>query len=394
MISVEEVKSIFSSIDIIKAYNEQLLEEIRPRVSIWSPTQRVGDIFLKMAAFLKVYTNYVSNYSNAINVLGKCRRKEKVDHFLEEHEMRESSRNHTLVSLLIMPVQRVPRYYMLLQEIRKRTWENHADYKDIVEAECMMEKVVSYINEKTRDFENVHKVTEIQEKFQGISEDLALPHRRFVRDFTCILNLNVKVKAMRLYIFNDLIVLTKSHKPKIGKSKKAKEKVVDCLRIANIMINSVSDKSLEISSEGEILHVIEFFQKKAKDEAMLVLDRLKEELSEKFSSPSDERRIELKKTSKKNLNPFAFIKGVLTNDDKKEGEEKRKLKLNESKVNSPSKAESSSEEQSTEEESRPKRHLKHSKSMKELKSKNELYKRERNHTKGLSSSNKFFSEDV
>ncbi len=33
----------------------------------WYPNQKIGDIFLKMAAFMKVYTEYVRNFNDALS---------------------------------------------------------------------------------------------------------------------------------------------------------------------------------------------------------------------------------------------------------------------------------------------------------------------------------------
>ena len=47
--------------------------------------------------------------------------------------------NHDLKSMLIMPIQRIPRYKMLLDDLKKHTPQNHPDYQNLVEG-C---KVVS-----------------------------------------------------------------------------------------------------------------------------------------------------------------------------------------------------------------------------------------------------------
>lgn len=43
--------------------NTVLLKDIGPRVKNWGPQQCLGDIFLNICKFLKVYTQFIRDYS-------------------------------------------------------------------------------------------------------------------------------------------------------------------------------------------------------------------------------------------------------------------------------------------------------------------------------------------
>jgi hypothetical protein len=51
---------------------QSLLEKAGPRA--WTETTTIGDVFLQVTAFLKSYTDYVNNYSHALETLNKSRR--------------------------------------------------------------------------------------------------------------------------------------------------------------------------------------------------------------------------------------------------------------------------------------------------------------------------------
>ena len=59
-----QIKTIFSEVETIALINDQcLLGPLRLRVSDWSDTQTVGDLFgLTFASLLKMYTFYANNY--------------------------------------------------------------------------------------------------------------------------------------------------------------------------------------------------------------------------------------------------------------------------------------------------------------------------------------------
>jgi len=114
---------------------------------------------------------------------------------------------------LILPIQRIPRYNLLLNELIKHTWQDHRDYEKLVQAGEKMREVAVYVNEKKREFENISKVREIQNSFVGKAENLVDPTRKFVRSdvvavWTGTNDSDKKQRELILNMFNDLIVIS------------------------------------------------------------------------------------------------------------------------------------------------------------------------------------------
>jgi len=105
-ITEEEVKGLFSDIEIILGYNSQLLEDLVPRIQHWNASQCLGDIFLKIISFLKVYTTYVKQYDHALEILNNLKKNSKFEEFCEKQRENPESHGLTLEMLLIMPIQR------------------------------------------------------------------------------------------------------------------------------------------------------------------------------------------------------------------------------------------------------------------------------------------------
>jgi hypothetical protein len=51
----------------------------------------------------------------------------------------------------VVPVQRIPRYVLLLKELLKCTPESHSDFANCQKAHASLEKVAGLINEKKRE---------------------------------------------------------------------------------------------------------------------------------------------------------------------------------------------------------------------------------------------------
>ncbi|EGC39499.1 hypothetical protein DICPUDRAFT_96538 [Dictyostelium purpureum] len=220
LINKEQQKMIFSNIEIIYNFGKTLLEDIRDRCGAkWTAYQKLSDLFLKISAFLKVYSSYVQNYDISIEVLKELRKSEKFKDALEEIGDFPEINNFELDSFLILPVQRIPRYYLLLQDLVKHTWPEHPDQKPLAEAAEKIRNVANFLNERKRQMENIQKFSEIQANLvgKGIPE-LITPSRQYIKQ----INYNVQETKsdMVVFICNDCMIIGKPVKSLFSDSKK------------------------------------------------------------------------------------------------------------------------------------------------------------------------------
>lgn len=87
---------------------------------------------------------------------------------------------------LIMPVQRIPRYNLLLKELIKHTHETHKDYKNLQKALEGTMNVSEFMDSKMQEELNRRKLFKINNRmiFKDPNEkqNFILPHRKFVMD--------------------------------------------------------------------------------------------------------------------------------------------------------------------------------------------------------------------
>ena len=81
--------------------------------------------------------------------------------------MLSQGQSNSLDSLLIQPVQRIPRYRLLFGELLKYTPKDHPDYESTVGALRRIEEVAIHVNESVRDKENQEKLLAIEESFSN-----------------------------------------------------------------------------------------------------------------------------------------------------------------------------------------------------------------------------------
>ena len=155
----------------------RLLGDLEERLAKWySEGQRIADIFLGIVKMLKIYTDYVNNYNIALGEIARLRRSSKFvsNHFffllqiLNQNPNREfrsflkTAMNRCngmdINSYLVLPIQRIPRYVMLLEQMYKYTPETHPDHEDLAQVVLDIREVAEYVNDKKRAAESQMQV--------------------------------------------------------------------------------------------------------------------------------------------------------------------------------------------------------------------------------------------
>eukprot|EP01104_Vermistella_antarctica_P015413 TRINITY_DN5063_c0_g1_i1.p1 TRINITY_DN5063_c0_g1~~TRINITY_DN5063_c0_g1_i1.p1 ORF type:complete len:1160 (-),score=325.37 TRINITY_DN5063_c0_g1_i1:17-3496(-) len=213
VLSPQERASLFGNIKEINQVNQVVLKLLTERLTEWSMETKVGDAFLQVSESLDSYIPYVCNYNDCLSTYEKMEKSKDFQKLLRAGQEASTS-NLQLNDYLIMPIQRIPRYVMLLQELLKRTDQAHVDYDDIASALSKMREIAFRVNEEKRNAESSARLASLQTQISGKLEQLAKPTRKFVREgqFNVVDN-GKQVKAY-VFLFNDLLLITKKQKDK------------------------------------------------------------------------------------------------------------------------------------------------------------------------------------
>ena len=74
--------AILGEIAVISSYGKLLLGKLESRITSWTPHSRLGDVFLQITDFMKVYTQYVKDYNTITEQLAAARSNEAFVEFL------------------------------------------------------------------------------------------------------------------------------------------------------------------------------------------------------------------------------------------------------------------------------------------------------------------------
>eukprot|EP00808_Paulinella_micropora_P031369 g71387.t1 len=178
-IKPEQEKILCSNLISLQSVHEALMKD-------FTEPSKAATVLSKYSNFFKMYTEYLNGYEPLLDLLAKLTTKsDRAAKFLAgvRETLSQEPGGLNLMSYLIMPVQRVPRYVLLLKELARVTDpRREAEFSPIEEALESISKVASSINEGKRKFEITSRVLDVQQRVQGANLHLLAPHRRIIRE--------------------------------------------------------------------------------------------------------------------------------------------------------------------------------------------------------------------
>eukprot|EP00475_Leptophrys_vorax_P019671 TRINITY_DN26981_c0_g1_i1.p1 TRINITY_DN26981_c0_g1~~TRINITY_DN26981_c0_g1_i1.p1 ORF type:complete len:1101 (+),score=323.63 TRINITY_DN26981_c0_g1_i1:109-3411(+) len=169
-----------------------------------------GKLFKDYAPLFRIYAQYAKNHETGTNSIRKLRgTNARLNKTIQDAEHLPVCRGQSLWSFLIMPVQRVPRYVLLLREILKRLPDDHPDKQNVTIAIESVGEVGDYLNEAIKKRENMEKISELELRFNGAVE-LLVPGRILIKEgLLKKLSHRGHLTEYVFHLFNDLLIYSK-----------------------------------------------------------------------------------------------------------------------------------------------------------------------------------------
>ena len=212
-LSVSDIEAIFGNVEMILKMNRGLYDSLFERRS--DPKKfGIGDIFMEFVPFLLLYSTYINNYESSTVRVSELKKSKDFVEFLSQTSKRAG---HNFASLMITPVQRIPRYVMLLEGVLKNTEQVHPDYSVLSEVLAKIKKVALQINKNKYIDENVLKLQDIAESFTNINPGpglqkqkvlLASRTRKFIKEgFLSICHVEGRRVSVFCVLLSDSLII-------------------------------------------------------------------------------------------------------------------------------------------------------------------------------------------
>uniref|UniRef100_A0A3B5LV11 FYVE, RhoGEF and PH domain containing 3 n=1 Tax=Xiphophorus couchianus TaxID=32473 RepID=A0A3B5LV11_9TELE len=204
------ITGIFSNISSIYLFHDKfLLPELKTRITgEWESNPRIGDILQKLAPFMKMYGEYVKNFDRSMDLVNTwTQRSSQFKSVVQNIQKQEVCGNLTLQHHMLEPVQRIPRYELLLKDYLKKLPDEALDRKDAEKALELISTAANHSNAAIRKMEKMNKLLEVYERLGG-EEDIVNPANELIKEghIKKMSAKNGTAQDRYLYLFNNMVL--------------------------------------------------------------------------------------------------------------------------------------------------------------------------------------------
>ncbi|XP_029855350.2 FYVE, RhoGEF and PH domain-containing protein 2 isoform X2 [Aquila chrysaetos chrysaetos] len=205
----EVVKMIFSNISSIYQFHAKFfLPELQKRMEDWSCNPRIGDVIQKLAPFLKMYGEYVKNFDKAVELITVWSEKSPpFQDLIADIQKRKACANLTLQHHMLEPVQRIPRYELLLKDYVRKLPPESPDRDDAEKALEMIFMVAKHSNAAIAEMERLQNLWVVYQRL-GLEDDIVDPSNELIKEgpIQKISTRNNSTSEKYLFLFNNMLL--------------------------------------------------------------------------------------------------------------------------------------------------------------------------------------------
>ncbi|CAL1568685.1 unnamed protein product [Knipowitschia caucasica] len=204
----EVVKNIFSNISSIFSFHSQfLLPDLEKCLSNKDDCPGLGSVLLQHAPFMRMYADYVRNFGQSLELVRTwTERSAAFRSVIQELQSLQECGSLTLQHHMLEPVQRLPRYELLLTDYLKKLPEDHPDYQPAQKSLETISMATLHSNSAIEKAEALRKLLEVYEMVG--EEEVVNPTNEFLKEgrLVKLAARNTAAMERRLFLFNNFLL--------------------------------------------------------------------------------------------------------------------------------------------------------------------------------------------
>uniref|UniRef100_A0A3Q3BDL7 Vav 3 guanine nucleotide exchange factor b n=1 Tax=Kryptolebias marmoratus TaxID=37003 RepID=A0A3Q3BDL7_KRYMA len=207
--SAVEIDKVFVNIPDLVKVHKSLMVDLQDSI-LNRNALNLYQIFIDYKDRLLIYGIYCSRVEIAIAVLDLiCKEKEDVRLKLHECSKRANNGKFSLRDLLVVPMQRVLKYHLLLQELVKHT-HDASDKNNLKIALDAMKDLAQYVNEVKRDNETLREIDQYQRSIENLNQSLITFGRpKGDGEVRMVSNIDKKKQDRHIFLFDVAAIVCK-----------------------------------------------------------------------------------------------------------------------------------------------------------------------------------------
>jgi len=165
------LKSIFLNVEVLESLHQTFLADLQQKMDEWSPESKshgLSSVLLSLVPYLKLYIEYITDFDRSLKLVESLHNEnEEFSQLVQTLGVGSFLSKLGMESLRVVPIQRIPRYVLLLKALIKYTPEEHPDYRNLEAALNKMSELATFINTKKFEAESRNRLVEISANLIG-----------------------------------------------------------------------------------------------------------------------------------------------------------------------------------------------------------------------------------
>jgi len=175
----------------------------------------VGPILQQLSQVFDIYVNYTALHDPVKQIFVQLSKSSnKFAKFLEF--CRTRTNNQSWESLMLQPIQRIPRYHLIATRIMQKTNAFHVDSPYLTDAVRMLSQFTNSLNERVKKIERINLTKQMEKKYKPFMNGLAKEERGWILEGKLREPTGGKVTEHFAALCTDLLILTKYKKKEVG----------------------------------------------------------------------------------------------------------------------------------------------------------------------------------
>lgn len=211
---------VFAHIKVVIGVNQIFLNKLESilkneTLDINERQEKLATVLLNLSVTFKLYVPYISDFENSQKLIREeMNNNKKLKQFLKEVGTELKNRGCTITDLqsyMILPIQRLPRYRLLLADLLKHTPEDPKDiYQMMEQAYQAICKIVEYCNEKQREIESSKYLFNLQKKYELPFN----PSQKIIQELKKVKLIlkDEELQCQEMCLFDDILIVLNSKK--------------------------------------------------------------------------------------------------------------------------------------------------------------------------------------
>eukprot|EP01130_Rhizamoeba_saxonica_P008545 TRINITY_DN345_c0_g1_i4.p1 TRINITY_DN345_c0_g1~~TRINITY_DN345_c0_g1_i4.p1 ORF type:complete len:522 (-),score=74.89 TRINITY_DN345_c0_g1_i4:2325-3890(-) len=236
------IDEIFEDLEQILIVNTQLLNDLEECLEGWNEESTIGNILIEIIPCFGVYKKYTSSYGKKRELVRDCMKDSWFSGVMDRLLAHPLSEAHILSSFLIQPVQRIPRYTLLIEDLIKSTSESHPDHSLLEEALNISKEVADRIDKSIKHEENQAKCLAIQ-RIIGNEFQVVDAHRRYIFEGDVYKKCRKVNKLRRFWLFSDILLYGRlQQRPTF----ETKYNLSRCFNLSTLVVTDLDDEQSDV----------------------------------------------------------------------------------------------------------------------------------------------------